>query len=202
VLVEQRVVGHYQNFSYLVGDPATRRALIVDPSFDATIALRVAEEHGYTVEAVLNTHEHYDHCQDNAVAKRRSGGKVYAHRLADVPEKDHDLEDGQVLKVGELKVKVLHTPGHSPGSVLYVVGKHCFTGDTLFVGNIGRIDLPHSSPQAMYHSLFDVVAKLDPELAVQPGHDYGPTRTSTIATELRTNPYLQKDLFERWVALP
>lgn len=192
MLVAQRIAGHMQNFTYFVGDPASRRGFVVDPSFDATVALRVAEQEGYTVEAILDTHEHFDHCQDNALAKHRTGAKVYAHRLAEVPEKDHDLEDGQVLRFGELKVKVFHTPGHSPGSVVYVAGKHAFTGDTLFVGNIGRIDLPHSDPGAMYDSLHGVVAKLPEETIVDPGHDYGDRPTSTIGHELRHNPYLQR----------
>jgi glyoxylase-like metal-dependent hydrolase (beta-lactamase superfamily II) len=202
VFVAQRIAGHMANFTYLVGDPASKRALVVDPSFDAGVALEVAEEHGYAVEAILDTHEHFDHCQDNALAKHRTGGKVMAHRLADVPEKDVDLEDGQLLKVGALEVKVVHTPGHSPGSVCYVIGAHVFTGDTLFVGNIGRIDLPHSSPRDMHASLFGKVARLPGDLIVDPGHDYGPSPTSTIARELRTNPYLQKAEFERWVGLP
>lgn len=199
MLVEQRIAGHMRNFTYLVADPASKRAVIVDPSFDATVALKLAEEHGFTVEAVLDTHEHYDHCQDNALAKHRTGAKVMAHRLADVPEKDRDLEDGELLKFGDLKVKVLHTPGHSPGSVLYVAGKHCFTGDTLFVGNIGRIDLPHSAPSSMYRSLHEVVAKLPEETIVAPGHDYGPSPTSTIGRERRTNPYLQRMSLEEFL---
>jgi hydroxyacylglutathione hydrolase len=202
MLVAQRIAGHMANFTYFVGDPATKKGLVVDPSFDATVALRVAEEEGYTVEAILDTHEHFDHCQDNALAKHRTGAKVMAHRLADVPEKDRDLEDGDLLKVGELKVKVHHTPGHSPGSVVYTIGKHAFTGDCLFVGNIGRIDLPHSDPQAMWRSLFMVVAKLPEETVVNPGHDYGSTPTSTIGEELRTNPYLRKRPFAQWDALP
>jgi glyoxylase-like metal-dependent hydrolase (beta-lactamase superfamily II) len=202
VLVAQRIAGHMANFTYLVGDPATRLALIVDPSFDARVAVGLAEEEGYAVEAILDTHEHFDHCQQNAEAKALTGAKVYAHRLAPVPAKDHDLDDGQVLKVGELKVRVHHTPGHSPGSVCYVVGKHCFTGDTLFVGNIGRIDLPHSSPRAMYDSLFGVLARLPEDLVVDPGHDYGHSPTSTIGQELRDNPYLQRATYERWNALP
>jgi glyoxylase-like metal-dependent hydrolase (beta-lactamase superfamily II) len=199
MLVEQRIAGHMANFTYLVGDPATKRALLIDPSFDAMVAVRLAAELGYHIEAILDTHEHYDHCSDNAVAKAKTGGKVWAHRLADVPEKDHDLEDGQLLKVGELKVKVWHTPGHSPGSVVYHVGTHAFTGDTLFVGNIGRIDLPHSNPKDMYRSLHEVVAKLPPDAVVAPGHDYGPSPTSTVARELRSNPYLQKMALEEFL---
>lgn len=192
MLVEQRIAGHMQNFTYLVGDPDTKRALVVDPSFDALVAVRLAEELGYAIEAIFDTHEHFDHCRDNAVAKHRTGAPVHAHRLADVPEKDKDLEDGDLVRVGDLKVKVYHTPGHSPGSVLYVVGKHVFTGDTLFVGNIGRIDLPGSSPEQMYDSLHDVLAKLPEDLVVDPGHDYGPSPTSTIGRELRENPYLRR----------
>jgi len=201
MFVAQRIAGHMRNFTYLVGDPATKQALVIDPSFDAGVALKLAQDHGYHIEAVLNTHEHFDHCSDNAVAKARTGAKVMAHRLADVPEKDQDLEDGQIVKVGEVKVKVYHTPGHSPGSVVYVAGKHSFTGDTLFVGNIGRIDLPSSDPRAMYRSLFEVVAKLPEDVVVDPGHDYGPTPTSTIGRELRTNPYLQKQAYEAWFGL-
>lgn len=201
MLVWQRIAGHMRNFTYLVGDPETKRALIVDPSFDALIALGLAEEHGYAVEAILDTHEHFDHCMANPVAKHRTGAPVYAHRLADVPEKDRDLEGGDIVRVGGLKARVYHTPGHSPGSVVYVVGKHCFTGDTLFVGNIGRIDLPHSSPEQMYDSLSGVVAKLPEDFVVEPGHDYGPTPTSTIGRELRENPYLRLRDREAWMRL-
>src|SRR6184192_1766459 len=128
---EQHVIGAMHNFGYVIGDPATKVAAVVDPSFDARILQKVAGENGYAIAFIFDTHHHPDHVFDNERLANGTGAKVAAHRLSNV-RKDLVLEDGMVVKVGELKVKVVHTPGHSPDSCCYLVAGHAFTGDSRF----------------------------------------------------------------------
>jgi glyoxylase-like metal-dependent hydrolase (beta-lactamase superfamily II) len=187
---EQALIGQMANFGYVIGDPGTQIAAVIDPSFDARRLQKAAAENGYTIQWIFDTHHHPDHIFDNERLANETGAKVAAHRLSEV-RKDVVLEDGTIVKVGELTVKVVHTPGHSPDSCCYVVGGRVFTGDCLFVGDCGRVDLPGSSVEAMYDSLFNKVRKLDDALVVCPGHHYGKTPTSTIGEEKRTNYTLQ-----------
>jgi glyoxylase-like metal-dependent hydrolase (beta-lactamase superfamily II) len=204
MIVEQRIVGQGQNFTYLLGDPATRKAAVVDPSYDSAPMRGLAEELDLRIELILNTHDHIDHVYDNRKLADATGAKIAAHRLSTV-DKDVPLEDGDVLEVGEMDVKVLHTPGHSPDSCCFLVGKLLWTGDTLFVGECGRTDLPGGDPEAMYHSLFDVLLSLEDDVTIYPGHDYGPMAVSTIGHERTTNYTLEPrslDDFVRFMAEP
>lgn len=201
---EQRLIGTMRNFGYVIGDPNAKRAAVVDPSFDARVLQKVAAENGYTIELIFNTHHHPDHVFDNERLADETSARVAAHRLSNV-RKDIVLEDGQIVPVGALKVRVLHTPGHSPDSCCYIVAGRVFTGDCLFVGDCGRVDLPGSSVEAMYESLFTKVRKLEDDLIVCPGHHYGPTPTSTIGEEKRTNYTLAPRLlgeFKQFMASP
>ena len=195
---EQHLIGAMQNFGYVIGDPKTKTAAVVDPSFDARILQKVATENGYAIELIFNTHHHRDHVFDNERLADETGAKVAAHRLSEV-RKDLVLEDGSIVKVGDLKVKVVHTPGHSPDSSCYIVSGHVFTGDCLFVGDCGRVDLPGSSVEQMYDSLFRKVRTMDEDLIVCPGHHYGKTGTSTIGDEKRTNDTLQPRTFDEFL---
>lgn len=202
--LEQRLIGTMQNFGYVLGDPAMKTSAVIDPGFDARILQRAAAENGFAIELILNTHHHVDHCFDNERLADETGAKVLAHRLSNV-RKDRALEDGDVVRLGELKIGVVHTPGHSPDSCCYVVAGNVFTGDCLFVGDCGRVDLPGSDVDAMYASLFQKVVKLDDALVVRPGHHYGPMPTSTVGREKETNYTLQprtREAFRRFMAEP
>lgn len=198
MLFEQHLIGAMQNFGYVIGDPETRVAAVIDPSFDARILQKVAAENRYTIELIFDTHHHPDHIFDNERLANETGAKVAAHRLSNI-RKDVVLEDGMILPVGALKVKVVHTPGHSPDSCCYVVGGRVFTGDCLFVGDCGRVDLPGSSVEAMYESLFKKVRTMDDALVVCPGHHYGKARTSTIGEEKQTNYTLRPRTLEEFI---
>lgn len=201
---EQHLIGQMRNFGYVIGDPKTKKAAVVDPSFDARILQKVASNNGYSIEVIFNTHHHPDHIFDNERLADETGAKVAAHRLSMV-RKDITLEDGQIVPLGELKVKVVHTPGHSPDSSCYIVAGRVFTGDCLFVGDCGRVDLPGSSVEQMYDSLFNKVRKMDEDLIVCPGHHYGPTPMSTIGKEKKSNYVLQPrslDEFEEFMRTP
>src|SRR5438128_4379269 len=183
---EQRLIGSMANFGYLFGDPATKTAAVMDPSFAARVLQKAAAENGYSIELIFHTHHQADHIYDNGRLANETGAKIAAHRLSNVT-KDVVLEDGQIVGVGELKVKVVHTPGHSPDSCCYIVAGRVFTGDCLFVGDCGRVDLPGSSVEQTYDSLFNHVRKMDDALVVCPGHHYGKMPLSTIGDEKRTN---------------
>jgi len=179
------------NFSYIIADDATKEAAVVDPSFNADAIIRILREQNLKVKYVINTHHHGDHTAGNEEIRSRFGAKVVAHKLAHV-NKDMGVDDGEVIKVGGLAIKVIHTPGHTPDSICLLVDDVLLTGDALFVGECGRTDLPGGSAEDMYHSLFDKLMKLNDSIKVYPGHDYGSKPHSTIGEERRTNYTLQK----------
>jgi glyoxylase-like metal-dependent hydrolase (beta-lactamase superfamily II) len=112
-----------------------------------------------------------------------TGAKIIQHENSPL-EKDLSVKDGDTIRIGNVNLKVIYTPGHSEDSICLIVDDKCvFTGDTVFVGNCGRTDLPGSDPNKMYYSLFEVLANLDEKLVVYPGHNYGPTSTTTIGQE-------------------
>ena len=197
VAVRQLPIGPMANFGYLLADPAAGVAAAIDPSFDGRSLEAEAERLGVRVAYVLLTHGHPDHVGDAERLARAAGAKVAAHRLARV-RKDVELEDGTVLELGGVGVKVLHTPGHTPDSCCFLAGRALFTGDTLFVGECGRVDLPGSSVEAMHDSLLRVLRGLPDDLVVYPGHDYGRAPTSTMGAEKAGNYTLRPRTLEEF----
>lgn len=195
-------VGHMDNFTYVIGDSG--EALIIDPSWDVDKVLDESGKKGLKVVAVANTHHHFDHTKGNKEVADRTGAKIYAHLSSHLP-KDVALEDGDMIHVGKIKVKVIHTPGHTPDSVCFLAEKNLFTGDTLFVGECGRVDLPGGSAEDLYDTFFDKLLKLDDDVTVYPGHDYGDKPYSTIGEERKSNYTLKprnKEEFIRFMQEP
>jgi len=201
VLLEQYRIGPYLNFTYLVAEKEGGTGVVIDPSFGVGPVLEAIDARAVKVQYVLATHRHRDHIAGVEDVKARTGAKLLAHRSAPIGQ-DRSLDDGDVVEAGRLRFQVVHTPGHTPDSVLYLFDGHVATGDTLFVGECGRTDLPESSPESMYDSLLKRVVQLDDALVVLPGHDYGVTPTSTIGREKAENYTLQprtKDEFLRFL---
>jgi len=186
--VIQIPAGAGANFAYLAYCPRQRRGIVIDPSFAAAAVLAVAAEHSVEIELVANTHGHNDHTAGNAELLAASGARLAAHP-ADVPTADLALGDGDRLAIGDAALRVLHTPGHSPGSLCFLSDEAVLTGDTLFVTRCGRADLAGSDVNQLYDSL-QRLKRLPAETIVYPGHDYGPRPVSTIGDECRINPYL------------
>ena len=194
----KQIKQHGDNFSYIVADETTKEAVVIDPSFNADALSKLARANGFKVIYVIDTHSHGDHTAGNTEIKSEFNAKIVAHKLAGAGN-DMAVKDGDTLRLGSLVIKVIHTPGHTPDSICLLVDGKLLTGDTLFVGECGRTDLPGGSAEAMYHSLFDKIAKLDEGIEVYPGHDYGSAPSSTIGQEKLTNYTLQRRSLEEFV---
>jgi len=194
---------------YIAGCSETREGLIIDPGFDrATEAEKVltrVHQHRLEVKYIVNTHGHPDHTAGNGLLKDATGAPIVIHELdapkltdssknlsllfglrVTSPPADQTLKEGDIIQAGKVQLKVLHTPGHSKGSITLLGDNVVFTGDTLFAGSIGRYDFPDASYKEIMNSL-KRLATLPDHLKVYPGH--GPT--STIGQEKRSNPFLQ-----------
>jgi hydroxyacylglutathione hydrolase len=179
------------NFTYVIADDVTKEAVVVDPSFNADAIIKLARDKGLRVKYVINTHGHGDHVAGNEDIRSSFGAIVVAHKLSHV-SKDVGVVDGDIIRVGTIGIRVLHTPGHTPDSICLLFDNKLLTGDTLFVGECGRTDMPGGSAKDMYHSLFDKLLKFDDRVEVYAGHDYGSKPSSTIGEERKTNYTLEK----------
>jgi glyoxylase-like metal-dependent hydrolase (beta-lactamase superfamily II) len=186
------------NFSYIIADETSREAAIVDPSLNQDVLMKFIKDQKLKLKYIIDTHGHGDHTAGNDDLKRASGAQIVAHKISDV-RKDVPVDDADILKLGKIIIKVIHTPGHTPDSISLLVDGKILTGDTLFIGECGRTDLPGANPADMYHSLFDKLGKLDDKIEVYPGHDYGPKPSSTIGEQKRTNYVLEKRTLEEFL---
>jgi hydroxyacylglutathione hydrolase len=184
-------VGNMANFTYVIADTETHVAAIVDPSWDLERILQMLNEKKWKAQYIINTHTHFDHVFGNDQVATKTGAAIIQHSNSQL-HKDISVRENDVVSIGSLQLKVLHTPGHSEDSICLIIDKKCvFTGDTLFVGGVGRVDLPGSSPKDMYNSLYNKISALEQNLTVYPGHDYGSTPVSTIGKEKMSNFALQ-----------
>lgn len=211
MLVRQFEVGKYNIFSYMIADEVAKEGLFIDPAADHDLLLQDAELYGLTIKYIVNTHHHIDHVMGNSEMAMRTGAKIIIHkddapRLHDVeptmlrmfgaelpPEADILVSDGDLIKVGNVSVKVIHTPGHTPGGMCLYLEKTpdsqgmVFTGDTLFVGTCGRTDFPGGSYEQLEKSVTTRLYTLPGETILLPGHNYASRTTSTIEQERQTN---------------
>lgn len=202
---KQLEVGPMANYVYLIGDPVTREAAVIDAAWDVDAIVDIAEAEGYRITHDLVTHFHPDHLGGHMMGMdiigaselvARVPAKVvvhkaevpFVHRVTGLSASDiTEVEAGDEVRIGNLPVKVLHTPGHTPGSQCFLVGDAVVSGDTLFVGSCGRVDLPGSSPEDMHRSLHEVLGALPDETVLFPGHNYADRPHSTMGDEKRTN---------------
>ena len=189
--VHQIQVGNMQNFTYVVEDDDTNEGIVLDPSWDLDQIEQVITRNDLKIKYIVNTHHHFDHTLGNEALAKSIGVKIIQHEASEL-QNDITVKDGDVINFGNSELRVLHTSGHSKDSICLIGDGKIFSGDTLFVGNCGRIDLPGGSAKELYHSLFDVLYHLDETLILYPGHNYGTSATSTIGKEKTTNLVMQK----------
>lgn len=199
MIFEQIATGGCQ--SYVIGDEETCAAAVVDPEasqVDRYLAL--AARHGLRIRYLIDTHTHADHFSASQSLARQLGVPVVMHRASPAPFVDMRVDDGEMIVVGQLRLEVIHTPGHTRDSICLALPDRLLTGDTLLIGGTGRTDLPTGDPDALYDSLFNKLLKRDPALAIYPAHDYQGQGHSTLGRELAENPRLKVAGREAFVA--
>ncbi|MEO9364862.1 MULTISPECIES: MBL fold metallo-hydrolase [Candidatus Nitrosocaldus] len=199
MIVRQIKVGRMANFTYIVGDESSKVAAVIDPSWDLEVVMDEIKRNSMRLEYIINTHTHFDHVLGNEQLKALTGAKIVMHANSPL-DKDVAVDDNDVIALGNLRIKVIYTPGHSKDSICLLVENKLFTGDTLFVGSCGRVDLPGGDAGELYESLRRI-ASLDESIEVYPGHDYGYERYSTIGKEKRSNPVLRVKSKDEFIML-
>ncbi|MDI6796769.1 MAG: MBL fold metallo-hydrolase [Desulfatibacillaceae bacterium] len=209
--VTQLTVGRLAVCAYIVADNTSHRAALIDPAFETKDILALVKEKKLKVTHLINTHHHSDHVAGNAAIIRETGallciGNKDAPRLntllnrgvsrvlggAGSPRPDILLKQGDTIGVGNASLSVIETPGHTAGGICLLGENNLFTGDTLFVGNVGRTDLPGGDARQLLASIRQRLYTLPDDTIVWPGHDYGPAPYSTIGREKALNPFTQK----------
>ncbi len=200
--LKQFEIGPMQNFCYLIGDHKSKQAFVVDPAWNPEEILSTVEKEGFRLAGFLISHAHYDHTNAIEDLLDKVDVPVYANKAEMDYAKSGNSIVGSLgrtakttnaeesLQLGETEIKVLHTPGHTPGSQCFQVGDYLITGDTLFIGGCGRSDLPGGNPATLFKSL-QKIARLPTQLTICPGHDYGSVKQRTLGEEKGENPYLQ-----------
>ncbi len=200
MIFEQTATGGCQ--SYLLGCDGTEAAVLIDPELSRIDHYKGSLiRHGLTLKYIIDTHTHADHFSASKELGKALGVPIVMHRLSPAPHADLRLDDGEMLIAGGLKLKALHTPGHTRDSMCLVMDDRVFTGDTLLIGGTGRTDLPTGDPHMLFESLFEKLLKLPPETLVYPAHDYKGRTHSTIGAEIADNPRLQKTERNEFVAM-
>ena len=210
-----RAAAQMQNFVYLIGDRDTGEALVVDPAWEVDELVNLVEADGMRLTGALATHYHPDHIGGTMFGftvdglprlMRRAPCPVHVHRLeaegvrkvTGLSATDLTLHDsGDRVKAGDIEVELLHTPGHTPGSMCFRLRSALVAGDTLFLQGCGRVDLPGGDPDEMYRTLTQRLATLPADLVLYPGHAYGGEHAA-LGDVRRTNPYLKIPDLQTW----
>ncbi|MGE3858383.1 MAG: hydroxyacylglutathione hydrolase family protein [Nitrososphaeraceae archaeon] len=197
--IEQIPVGNMANFTYLIIDDEEKETAIIDPSWDLEKIFELLKINQYKVKYIINTHSHFDHILGNDQIVEITKCKVIQHQNSKIKH-DISVNDGDEITLGKTQLRVVFTPGHSNDSICLIIdSKIIITGDTLFVGNCGRTDLPGGNPKEMYNSLFEKLSNLDDNLIIYPGHNYGYKSSSKIGEEKKNNYVLVPRTQEQFV---
>ena len=206
LILKQMEIGPMENFIYFIGDKDTKDIVVIDPAWDAKFILSEAKQNDLNIKALLVTHGHFDHT--NAVEELlktidvpvyinkheadflSSGGFQTLHLGKENIKK---VESGEKLKIGNIDIQFVHTPGHTPGSQCFLVNNNLVSGDTLFINGCGRCDLPGGNVDQMFDTISNKLMKMSDDTIIFPGHNYAQKKQDTLANQKITNPYMQYD---------
>ncbi len=196
IYLRQMEIGPMANFVYLIGPEGSKEAAVVDPAWDVDAILRAAEEDGRRIVAALLTHWHPDHTNGLGELVGKTDARVYANH-EELPWLHYaggnlkGVGAGDDLRLGDLTLRFLHTPGHTPGSQCFLVRDRLVSGDTLFINACGRTDFPGGDPQQLYESLAGTLRQLDDATILFPGHNYADVPSTTMGEQKEHNPFLR-----------
>ncbi len=217
--LEQMLLGPMANYVYLVGDTESREAMVVDAAWDIPAILDRLDADDMKLAGALVTHFHPDHIGGDLMGQHipgipellaERGVKVYINkeeaswvsRTIGLEASDMVAVDGETeIRIGQIPLRFIHTPGHTPGSQCFMVGNNLVSGDTLFIGSCGRVDLPGSNASDLYYSLTQKLAKLPDDTTLFPGHAYASESASTIAREKASNPFMRFERLEDFLTM-
>jgi hydroxyacylglutathione hydrolase len=212
---KQIEIGPMHNYVYLIGSMESRKAAVVDAAWDIGEILRIAAQDEMEITHALVTHTHPDHVGGGFAGIEIAGAtelldkcraKVVVHKaeaefIKGLSSSDMiKTDNGDKVDVGGLEIKLLHTPGHTPGSQCFLVDDRVVSGDTLFIDACGRVDFPGGNPEQMYHSLTQKLMALPDDMILFPGHNYAPLRHATMGEQKKTNPYLKFSSLKQFLA--
>ena len=208
LILKQMEVGPMENFIYFIGDKDTRDVVVIDPAWDAKFLLNEAKENNLNIKALLVTHVHFDHTNAVEELLKTIDVPVYINKheadffnqyeIKRGKENIKKTESGEKLKIGNIDIQFVHTPGHTPGSQCFLVRAHhdtplLISGDTLFINGCGRCDLPGGNVDQMFDTIYNKLMKMSDDTIIFPGHNYALKKQDTLANQKTTNPYMKHE---------
>lgn len=191
-------IGPMENFIYFIGDKDKQEVLVVDPAWDVKKIIKQAESENVFLKGILVTHGHFDHTNGVEGLLKKYDIPVYINKdemdffkFKWGNENVRKVSSGDVIKVGDIDVRFVHTPGHTPGSQCFHVSNNLISGDTLFIDGCGRCDLPGGNVEQMFDTIYNKLMRMDDKTIIFPGHNYSNLQHDTIENQKKTNPYMQ-----------
>ncbi|MCB0272309.1 MAG: MBL fold metallo-hydrolase [Bdellovibrionales bacterium] len=203
---KQVELGPMANYVYLIGDTETKEMAVVDPAWDLPAIYSIAEQEGMQITKAFITHGHPDHINAVEDLINEKNAQVYMHK-EEVPwikgwkETAIGTETGDEIAIGNQKIKVIHTPGHTEGSQCFMFGEKMLSGDTLFLDGCGRTDLPGGNAEKLYYTFHDIIKNLPKQTIIYPGHNYAHDHCQSLEQQCQTNPYLRAHTKDEFISL-
>ena len=200
LLLHQMEIGPMENFVYFIGDKDTKEVVIIDPAWDVKTLLEQASKDSLLIKGALVTHGHFDHTNGVEELLKTLDIPVYINEHeADFfkfnwgKENVRKTKSGDKLKIGNIEIEFVHTPGHTPGSQCFLIHNHLVSGDTLFINGCGRCDLPGGNVDQMFDTIYNKLMKMSDDTLIYPGHNYADKKSDELKNQKKTNPYMQYD---------
>lgn len=206
LILKQMEIGPMENFIYFIGDKNTSEVAVVDPAWDVSFLLNEAKKEGLKIQAAFVTHGHFDHTNGVEELLKHLDVPVYINKQeADFfkfnwgKENVRTVGSGDKVKIGNIDIEFVHTPGHTPGSQCFLIRNNLVSGDTLFIDGCGRCDLPGGNVEQMFDTIYNKLMKMPGETIILPGHNYANKTQDTLDNQKKTNPFMQYDNLRSFV---